>query len=92
MSANTQTTHHDTIRLWIEDRGGKPAAVASTHSSADVGLLRVWFPGQGSGGQLEEISWEDFFVKFEESKLAFLYEIHAAEGDLSRFCKFIARD
>lgn len=91
MADTHETTTHETIRLWIEDRAGKPATVTSTHQKDDVGVLRVWFPGQGSGDDLDEISWDDFFAKFEEAKLKFLYEIHAEGNELSRFSKFIAR-
>ena len=92
MSTSTNTTtNHEVIRLWTEDRGGKPASVASTTEGDDVGVLRIFFPGQGSGDQLDEISWEDFFDKFEEASLAFLYDIHTTDGSLSRFCKFVQR-
>jgi hypothetical protein len=91
MSSNQQTHNHETIRLWIEDRKGKPASVASTQSSDDVGLLRVWFPGQGSGEQLDELSWDDFFAKFDEANLSFLYETLTTDGELSRFSKFVSR-
>lgn len=93
MSATTQkTTSHEVIRLWCEDRGGVPAAVGQTHGSEDVGILRIHFPGQGSGDQLDEIPWEDFFGKFEEAKLAFLYEVRTETGELSRFSKLISRE
>ena len=80
---------HDSA--WVEDRGGEPATVASTSDRDDVGILRVWFPGQGSGDRLQEIGWEEFFAKFDEANLAFLYDIRTNDGDLSRFCKFVAR-
>lgn len=93
MSATTQkTTNHEVIRLWCEDRGGVPAAVGQTHDSGDVGILRIHFPGQGSGDQLDEIPWEDFFDKFEEAQLAFLYEVRTETGELSRFSKLNSRD
>lgn len=85
------TTNHEVIRLWCEDRGGVPAAVSSTHDDRDVGVIRVHFPGQGSGDTLDEISWDDFFAKFEEAKLAFLYDIRTESGELSRFSKFVSR-
>ncbi len=67
------TTDHDEIRRWVEERGGQPATVKGTGGDDDAGLLRIDFPG-GSGDRLEEISWEDFFEKFDEKKLAFLYQ------------------
>jgi hypothetical protein len=38
------TTDHDTIRNWAESKGGKPAAVKSTHKGGDVGIIRIMFP------------------------------------------------
>jgi hypothetical protein len=40
---------------------------------------------------LEEISWEEFLKKFEESKLAFLYQEKKANGEISTFNKFVNR-
>ena len=85
------TTDHDTIRKWIEDRDGRPAAVRQTGGSEDVGILRVKFPGYGEEEAVEEISWEEFFEKFETSQLAFLYQERTKEGDVSRFHKFVRR-
>lgn len=90
-STSTPTTNHEVIRLWAEDRGGVPACVTRTSDGDDVGVLRVFFPGQGSGDQLEQITWADFFAKFDEAKLAFLYEVRTSNESLSRFCKFIKR-
>jgi hypothetical protein len=54
----------------------------------DAGIIRIDFPG-GSGEQsLEAITWEDFFEKFEQAKLAFLYQ----EGPDTRFNKLVSRD
>lgn len=92
MSTGTKTTtNHELIRLWCEDRGGVPAAVIATHENDDAGLLRVHFPGQGSGDELEEIAWDDFFGKFEEAELAFRYGVRTDSGELSRFSKFVRR-
>jgi hypothetical protein len=73
MSQESKTTiNHDEIRAWIEARNGTPAAVASTANNDEPGVLRVLFQEQESGNSLEKISWDDFFKKFEEEKLAFL--------------------
>lgn len=90
------TTDHEVIRRWIEARGGHPATVKATAAGAaggkkDPGLLRVDFPGRGGENRLDEISWEEFFDKFEEKKLAFLYQEETRTGRESRFSKFIAR-
>jgi len=92
MSGESQTTtDHDVIRRWTEERGGRPAAVADT-GDGDPGILRIEFPGQGSDESLTEIPWEDFFRKFEEKRLAFLYQDRLKDGRPSRFFKFVSRD
>ena len=35
------TTDHDTIRKWVEERGGRPAAVKGTGGGDDPGIVRV---------------------------------------------------
>ena len=92
MSGESQTTtDHEVIRKWAADRGGRPASVAGT-GGGEPGLLRIEFPGQGSDDKLDEISWDDFFQKFEENRLAFLYQDTLADGNISRFFKFVSRD
>jgi hypothetical protein len=87
-----KTTDHDEIRKWVEARGGVPATVRSTGSKDEPGVLRIQFQEQESGESLEEISWDDFFEKFEEQKLAFLYQDETKQGKTSRFFKFVNRD
>ncbi|RJP76927.1 MAG: hypothetical protein C4524_09255 [Candidatus Zixiibacteriota bacterium] len=85
------TTDHKTIRKWIEEREGRPATVKRTGDKEDPGILRVDFPGYGDSTSLEPISWEEFFQKFDEKKLAFLYQETTKEGKTSRFFKFVNR-
>ena len=86
------TTDHRQIQNWVEERGGKPATVKQTARKDEPGVLRVDFPGYSGEESLEEISWDDFFAKFDEAELAFLYQEKSAEGEESRFCKFISRE
>jgi hypothetical protein len=86
------TTDPDEIKRWVEERGGYPASVKATSEDGDPGLLRIDFPGYSEDESLERISWEDFFEKFEEKDLAFLYQDTIREGEESRFFKFISRD
>jgi hypothetical protein len=86
------TTDHEEIRQWAEARGGRPARVIGTGNASDTGMLRIDFPGYSGGETLEQISWEEFFEKFEESKLAFLYQEETKEGKESRFSKLISSD
>ncbi len=90
--ATSSTTDHDFIRRWTEERGGHPAHVLGTErEGGDPGLLRIDFPGFSGEGKLEEISWEQFFDKFEDAELEFIYQEKTAEGELSRFNKLIHR-
>lgn len=84
-----QTTDHDTIRRWAEERGGRPAAVADTHQGDDTGIIRIAFQGETEG--LEDVTWEELFETFEEKSLAFLYQEQTKDGGTSRFFKFIRR-
>lgn len=86
------TIDHNEIRRWVEERQGRPATVKTTGSSREPGLLRIDFPGGAGEDRLEPISWEDFFEKFDEKKLAFIYQDELASGEESRFFKFVNRD
>jgi hypothetical protein len=89
MSDSKTTTDHETIRQWVEERNGQPATVEGTGEGGEPGLLRIDFPEREADARLEAIEWDDFFAKFDESGLAFLYQEQTADGSLSRFCKFI---
>jgi hypothetical protein len=87
---STTTTDHDQIRRWVEARRGTPAVVAATEADDDPGILRVRFSDE-SADALEAIGWDEFFDKFDEAELAFLYQEQTADGGTSRFHKFIKR-
>ncbi len=91
-SESNTTTDHKKIQAWAEARGGKPATVKSTEKDGEAGVLRIDFPGYSGAGSLEEISWEEFFKKFDEKELAFLYQEHTSSGEESRFFKLVSRD
>ena len=76
----------------MEERGGRPACVKTTGNKGDIGLLRIDYEGYGDDSKLQPIEWEDFFEKFEEEKLAFLYQDETADGKQSRFSKLVARN
>jgi hypothetical protein len=84
------TIDHDKIRKWVEDRGGRPATVKGTGRN-NIGLLRINFPGHGKDVDLVEITWEEFFDKFEEKQLAFVMQQETASGQISRFNKLVGR-
>lgn len=89
------TTDHEEIKKWAEQRGGQPAIVRGTENKEEgTGLLRIDFQGGGEGPDpsLQPISWEEFFQTFDERNLAFLYQDQTAEGQESRFFKFVRKN
>jgi hypothetical protein len=92
MAAESKTTtDHETIRRWVEARGGRPAHVRETGNGTDPGILRIDYPG-GDEESLEEISWEEWFAAFDENELAFLYQEETKDGQESRFSKLVSRE
>jgi hypothetical protein len=92
MSNSKRTTDHAKIRHWAEARNGKPARVQGTGEGEDAGLLRIDFPEDSDEEEeLEEITWDEFFEKFDEKRLAFVYQEKTAGGEPSRFNKFVSR-
>jgi hypothetical protein len=91
MAEAKRTTDHATIRRWAEERKGKPAHVKRTGGRNDPGVLRIDFPGYSGDDSLEEISWDEFFRKFDESGLALLYQERTESGELSNFNKLVSR-
>lgn len=88
-----QTIDHKEIRQWIEDRGGVPACVTDTSDKNDAGILRIDFPDPNNRSEnLTTIAWDDFFAKFDEAKLAFVCQDETADGETSRFNRFVSRD
>jgi hypothetical protein len=84
------TTDHEEIRNWVEERDGHPAMVKGTEKGGSA-LLRIDYPGFSGDDKLTEITWDEFFEIFDENDLAFLYQEKTADGDLSRFSKFVNR-
>jgi hypothetical protein len=85
-------TDQGAIRRWAEERGAQPARVRSTGSDDDVGIIRLDFPGYSGEDSLEEVSWDEWFGKFEESNLALLVQDETASGEKSNFNKLVGRD
>ena len=83
------TLDHDEIRAWVEARDGKPATVRQTGDRAEPGVLRICF--RNDDDALETIGWDAFFEKFDEEKLAFLYQDRTEDGGTSRLFKFVQR-
>jgi hypothetical protein len=90
MSESHTTTDHAKIKKWVSERDGVPATVKTTERGGHAGVLRIDFGPKEDA--LEEISWDEFFKKFDESDLQFLYQDKTKDGKVSRFHKFVSRD
>jgi hypothetical protein len=88
-SDTKRTQDHDEIRSWVEAHDGHPASVRGTEDGDAAGVLRIDFPGGASEDDLEHISWDDWFEKFDEQGLTFLYQEEKASGEDSTFAKLI---
>ena len=86
MSQGKTTNDHAEIRKWAEKHGGRPSRVRGTGAADDPGILRLDFGDPDPS--LEEISWDEFFEKFEDNKLALLFQ----DAGESRFNKLIHRN
>lgn len=91
MSTSKRTTDHATIQRWVEERKGHPARVAGTGGDGDSGILRIDFEEAEPDEGLEAISWDEFFDKFDENELAFVYQDTADGNQPSRFNKLVSR-
>jgi len=91
MTLSKTTRDHDEIRRWAEARGAVPAEVSSTHRDGEPGILRFEFPNapNRNDSKLQEISWEDFFEKFDENGLGLVYQEKTADGAESNFNKLV---
>lgn len=85
------TRDHGIIQRWVEERGGRPAAVKRTRGRDDVGPLCIDLPGYAPRESLEVLAWEDFFDRFERHGFSFLYEDRTHDGELSRFSKLVRK-
>ncbi|WP_129787938.1 hypothetical protein [Promicromonospora panici] len=90
-SESRTTTDHDEIRGWVEQNGGTPASVRGTDDGGEAGVLRIDFPGGAGEDELERISWESWFEKFDDAGLAFLYQAERSGGGGSTFFKLVRR-
>ncbi|MBW9109075.1 Rho termination factor N-terminal domain-containing protein [Microbacterium ureisolvens] len=77
------TTHHEVIRQWAEERGGRPATVDGTEHGDHLGVLRFDFGEKTE--RLREVSWEEWFETFDARRLNFIYQQTRSDGAQSNF-------
>jgi ferritin-like metal-binding protein YciE len=90
--SSSATTDHEEIRRWAEERGARPTCVKGTGGRGDTGMIRLDFPGYTGEESLQDISWDDWFEKFDENNLALLYQEKTAGGQKSNFNKLVSRE
>lgn len=66
------TTDHETIRDWVEKRGGTPAHITGQIDD-DASSLYIVREDE-SMDDLEPMSWDEFFETFEAENLVFVYQ------------------
>ena len=79
-------TDHDKIKDWVTKNDGFPATVKDTQEINATGILRIGFNKQDA---LMKISWNEFFQKFDEEKLALV--VAETSKDKDGFCKIVSR-
>lgn len=85
-------TDHEEIQQWAEERDARPACVRGTGNRGDIGMIRLDFLGYSGERSLEEIEWDDWFQKFDDSGLALLVQDERAQGESSDFNKLVKRE
>jgi hypothetical protein len=80
------TFDHGEIMKWAEDRGAIPSSIIGTEDEGEVaGILTFDFTGDEN---LESLSWDEFFDKFEKEKLALSIREKEKDGSKSHFFDF----
>jgi hypothetical protein len=93
MASETRaTTDHEEIRSWVEDHDGRPATIRGTANDDQPRSLRFHFPGGAGHDKLENISWDEWFSAFDDSKLSLLYCEHQAGVMDSTFFQLVSKD
>jgi hypothetical protein len=88
-SKGQTTTDHEAIRRWAEVRGGRPVAARS--ADADARPIRLAFSDTASTDDVEPISWDEWFRRFDEHGCALLIEELTSDGQVSRFNRLLYR-
>ena len=85
------TTDHETIRAWVEERGGTPARRTDVPGD-DMSTLYIVREDEDDA-DFRELSWDEFFETFDESDLAFVYRDEVDEhGQEQWVYEFVHRD
>lgn len=91
MAAARPLTNHEDIRRWAEERHATPSCVKGTGDGRSA-MIRLDFPGYSGEDSLQEISWDQWFQKFDENGLALLVQDRTSGGARSNFNKLVKRE
>lgn len=81
------TTDQEEVRIWMEEHGGIPA-VTNRSQNGGEGILAIKF---GDDPTMEEVSWQEFFDRFESSSLALRYDGEVERSGIFAY-SFLHRD
>lgn len=88
-----QTIDHSRIRKRIESRNGRLVRIENRTTPVEgKGVIQVIFSDTLLEEQYVQVSWEEFFTRFDQAHLAFVYERCGAEDVTNRFYKFVNRN
>ncbi len=74
MAVSEPTTDHLEIRHWAQKHNVVPVEVLPDHVDSEPATLRLVLLAQAKRSGLQEISWDEFFIKFDELGLTFVYD------------------
>ncbi len=75
MPISEPTTNHSEIRHWAQKNNAIPAEILPHRVDSEPATLRFLLPGEiVTPTGITELSWEDFFAKFDELGLTFVYD------------------
>ncbi len=83
------TIDRNIIRKWAQARHGWPALVKKVTSAGIEMVLSFVFPDNEPLETVRKISWEEFFEKFDQQHLAFVYQESDRNRELSYYYEFI---
>jgi hypothetical protein len=88
--ARYTTTDPEVIKQWAEARNGRPALMREAVNGTTLSVLSIYLPDYHYQTSYDEISWDEFFKRFAEEDLVFLYQEKTARGDTSLFCRIVS--
>ena len=83
------TTDRNVIEKWAKARHGWPAIVRTATNVGVEMALSIVFPDGEDRESANKISWEEFFEKFDQQNLVFMYREKDPNQKLSRYFVFM---